>query len=770
MSTRPRDLAFPVVVVLFAALVAVVYANPLFLRNIFTGRDLVAYNIPMEKSVHDAWSSGELPVWTPEISGGRPLAPNPNVGSFYPVRMLLSRIPFPAALRIFPVIHWVAAGIGMLLLLSALGLSRGGAWLGAVTYVFSGVSVSECFYTHIQPGMTLLPWILWQMRRARGARGTLLLAILIALDLLAADVFTIAVALGCAALWAALEEEEAEAKRGLVRLGAALGLALLAAAPQIVATALWIPETNRGVIGMKLSNVTLYSISPWRLLELVVPYPFGPAYLLDAYELWGGPVHNYRGIGLFSTLYAGALPVIAVLTFWRVKAPGLRFARVLLVLALVVSVVPSLFPESWGSLKSPLPLRNPEKLAVAIVLALAIFAARGFDLLRVRPKTRWTLPVAILLTAAASAVWFFPEAAGQLAADAIGGYAPFPRRAAVSLPFALATAGLLWTATLVAIDLAKRRTVRGFGMGVALAILTAVPIVATRPIARTVRQESILEPTAFARRIAKEDPAGQFRTLGAEIYRTPEGPRSSRYGDGWEGARQDWIHYAPILWRRGMVFNLDFDEGDLARVESLRKISGYAAVYPEAAPFFGAFALRWCVRYPSQPPFPGYRRFGGNSAQDWDEHEHPFPDIRLATQWTEVESAIAAATGIANIAPGNVVIETGRKDQGRAAPGKLEILKKTPARLEIATETAEPTWLFVLRAFWNHRRITLDGNEAEVWPANIAFTAVRIPAGRHRIVWEERIPGWDLSRLGPLAFGMIAAGLLVLTRRNRKEP
>jgi hypothetical protein len=46
-------------------------------------------------------------------------------------------------------------------------VSPGGAWLGAVTYVFSGVSVSESFYPHIQPGMTLLPWILWQLRRAR---------------------------------------------------------------------------------------------------------------------------------------------------------------------------------------------------------------------------------------------------------------------------------------------------------------------------------------------------------------------------------------------------------------------------------------------------------------------------------------------------------------------------------------------------------------------------------------------------------------------------
>ena len=765
MSERLRRLA---PAILFAALVAAVYADPLFFRRVFTGRDLVAYNIPMERSVHDAWSSGELPVWTPEVSGGRPLAPNPNVGAFYPPRILLSRVPFPTALRILPLLHWTAAGIGMLLLLGSLGLSRAAAWIGAVTYVFSGVSVSDSFYPHILPGMALLPWILWRMQRARGVRGTLLLAFVLALDLLAADVFTIALALVCAALWAALEEDESEGRKGLLRLAAALVLAALAAAPQVAATALWIPETNRGVIGMKLSTVTLYSISPWRLLELLVPYPFGPAFRLDAWELYGGPVHNYRGMGLFETLYAGALPVLAAAALWRVRAPGLRFARALLILAVAVAVLPSLLPAAWGSWKSPLPLRNPEKFAVAIVLALSVFAGRGFDAFRARPRPRGTLPMAAALALLAAASALFPLAAGRLMAAAIGGMAPYPERAAAWLPSALALAGLLWIATVVALDLARRG--RKGTTAAAVVLLSAVPIFASRPIARTTPEIACLGPTAFARYLAREDPEGRFRTLGAEIYRPMEAPRDTRYGDGWEAARQDWVHYTPVIWHRGMVFNYDFDEGDLARVESLRKISGLAAAFPEAGTFFGAFALRWCVRHPAQPVLPGYRRFGGNPAQDWDEHEDAFPDIRLATAWSEEESALAAASRIASIPPGGLLIETGRKAEGRAAPGRVTILRRSPARLELETESSQPTWLFVLRAYWSHRRVTVDGREAETSPANIAFTAVPVPAGRHRVSWEERLPGWEISRLGPFAFGVVFAAGFVLSRRSRKTP
>jgi hypothetical protein len=750
---------------LFAALVAAVYADPLFLPRVFTGRDLIAYNIPMEKSVHDGWASGDLPAWTPEISGGRPLAPNPNVGAFYPLRILFSRLPFPTLLRLAPVLHWTAAGIGMLLLLSSLGVSREGAWLGAVTYVFGGVSVSECFYPHIQPGMTLLPWILWQLRRGRGIRGTVGLSLLFALDMLAADVFTIAVAIVCAALWAALEEEPAGAQ-ALVRTAGAVVLGALAAAPQILATALWIPETNRGVLGMKLSNAILYSITPWRLVELVVPYPFGPVWRLDAWELWGGPVHNWRGMGLFETLYAGILPLVAVVTLWRSKAAGLRFARALLLLALAVAVVPSLLPLSWGNWKSPLPLRNPEKFAVALALALAMFGARGFDEYVRRKRPRGMLAIAMGLTILALTAAVQPWAAGRFASHLISGDNPFADRAAASLPFALATAALLWTATLIALDVARRPR----GRLAAVALLTCVPIAANRPIARTAPEISALGPTAFARLVTKADPEGSYRTLGAEIYQPPATPRSTRYGDSWEIARQDWVHDTSLLWGRGVVFNYDFDEGDLARVESLRKLSGFASAFPDAGSFFGTFSLRWCVRQPEQKPLPGYRRFGGTPAQDWDQHERPFRDVRLATSWREEVGAVEAASRIGQIPPGGLVLETGRRREGTAAPGRVEVLRRTPTRLEITADAPEATWLFVLRAYWDYRVVRLDGAEVETVPANLAFTAVPIPAGRHRVDWHEEVPAWSVSRFGLLVYGIVVLSVFALPRARASAP
>ena len=156
--------------VLFTLLVLTVYADPLLTPRIFVGRDLVPYGLPIEKATHDAWARGRLPVWNADVSGGRPLFPNPNAGPLYPLRPLLSRVPFPLAMRLFPVVHWVIAGLGAFFLLRALGRSGGAAWIAAVTYAFSGVLVSEVFYLPLQPGAALLPWTLWATRPAGGHR------------------------------------------------------------------------------------------------------------------------------------------------------------------------------------------------------------------------------------------------------------------------------------------------------------------------------------------------------------------------------------------------------------------------------------------------------------------------------------------------------------------------------------------------------------------------------------------------------------------------
>ena len=759
--------------VAFAVLVVVLYAVPLFARRNFSGRDLIAYNLPMEKTIHDAYARLRLPVWSSEVSGGRPLVPNPNAGALYPVRAALAALPFALSVKIFPVLHWILSGLGMLALLTSIGRSRAAAWIGAVTYAFSGVAVSEVFFPHIHPGMTLLPWILWAVHRPAAApwRRILPLACFFALDFLAGDVFTGALAIGSAGLWIALESEPDARLRELGALAAAIALGVLAASPQIVATALWIPQTNRAVLGIKLSESIYFSIHPLRLFELVVPYPYGAAWDMSSRSLWGWPLFHGRSLGIFNTLYCGAFAVIAAVSTRRSRQTGARFGRVLLAVALAVSILPSLLPLTWAAgIASPLPLRNPEKLAVAIVLALSILASIGLDLARrSHGAPRWTLTAGALLMGLAAVAALAPDTASRLAVAAIGANPEVgTARARDSLPLALAEAGLLWMATVVALDRLARSSAAS--LAAALVLLTAVPIEANRRIARSFREDAVLSPTAFARFVSRQDPAGAYRTLGEVLFRKPSALASEvddatlLYSDI---SRRGWSQHTPALWGRGTVLNEDFDVGDLSRVESLRKVAGMASGFSDSGALFGSLSLKWGIRFVDQDPIAGFRRVGGDALQAWDENPRALPDVRLLQDWREVETPIAALDALPRLPEGGVVLESGRRAAGAARPGVVRVVTRTPERLVLEIDAADPGWLFVLRAHWIYRTILLDGKPVEAVPAQLAFSAVPVPAGRHVVVWEERVPGLEISRWGPVLFGMIALGLFVVPSRRK---
>ncbi|MEO8430180.1 MAG: hypothetical protein ABI592_01640 [Acidobacteriota bacterium] len=765
---------------LFALLVIACHADPIFFRRIYAGRDLTVYNLPMERAVHDAWSRGKIPVWSPGISGGRPLAPNPNAGALYPVRILLAPLPFPAAMRLFPVIHWLGAGIGMLLLLSALGASAAAGWIAAVAYVFSGVGVGMVFFPNLHPGTALIPWIVGVFarpglsvgRRAIGLGG------LFGLAGLAGDPFGAGMALFACGVFLVL------AGRGEQRVAALLlGLLLggLLAAPQLAATLLWAPETARGITGLTLGDALLFSLSPWRLLELAIPYPFGATAALSRWETWGWPVFHYKTLGFHATLFAGSLSVVALPLLWRDRGIPVRFARWTLALSLLLAIPGSLLPKAWSGSASPIPLRNPEKFTVLTVFALAVLAGLAWDgLRRIAVRPRWPLAAAALCAALAVGVALVGRPAGALAVAAVGtdpalarlADAP-PDLAAVAarrIPAALAEAGLLWIATGIAIDLLARRSRRPAPAAAALLLFTAVPIAATLRIPFSLPEANVLAPTAYARHVARLDPAGRFRVLGESLFR-PLSPvwKANDEADqaGVDDGRRGWYQQTHQLWGRGTVLQYDFDEGDLSRLVSLRRIAGGASQEAWGEGLFGSLGLRFGVRYRDQEALPGYRRTGGDALQDWDELPGALPAIRLAGSWRETPGPVEAFRTLPALAGGEVVVESGRDARGTAGERSLRVLSDRPEKLVLDAGGPRPGWLFVLRGFWTHRRVRVDGREVGPVPAQLAYSALALPAGVHRVEWEERLPGWPESGLGPGLYGAI--GLFVVARGKREK-
>jgi hypothetical protein len=142
--------------------------------------------------------------------------------------------------------------------------------------------------------------------------------------------------------------------------------------------------------------------------------------------------------------------------------------------------------------------------------------------------------------------------------------------------------------------------------------------------------------------------------------------------------------------------------------------------------------------------------------------------VRLLERWTEVPGSVDALRALPALGPGEVTVETGGAPRaGSSPPGSVRVVERTAERLVADVDAAGAGWLFVLRAFWPYRTITLDGAPVEASPAQLAFSAVPVSAGRHRVVWKEELPGVGVSAWGTALFGMIAAVLLVSSWRRR---
>jgi hypothetical protein len=117
-----------------------------------------------------------------------------------------------------------------------------------------------------------------------------------------------------------------------------------------------------------------------------------------------------------------------------------------------------------------------------------------------------------------------------------------------------------------------------------------------------------------------------------------------------------------------------------------------------------------------------------------------------------------------------VVLEMGSRSFGEAQSGRVAVSEDTPEKIRVETESFQPGWLFVLRSFWTYRTVEVDGRAVEPVPAQLAFSAVPVPAGRHMIRWRERVPGGSVSLWGPVFFGLFAVGSPVYWRLRSRRP
>jgi len=87
-----------------------------------------------------------------------------------------------------------------------------------------------------------------------------------------------------------------------------------------------------------------------------------------------------------------------------------------------------------------------------------------------------------------------------------------------------------------------------------------------------------------------------------------------------------------------------------------------------------------------------------------------------------------------------------------AAGASVRLLERRPGRLRLQASAPGPGWLVLLDSFERGWSATVDGAAAPLLPANVAFRAVPLPAGRHEVEMRYRargvLPGLAIAALG----------------------
>jgi len=709
-------------------------------RTLFQ-RDVFGLHLPRKAFGAAELAAGRIPAVDPGWALGQPFRGDPNVLPFYPDNLLYLALPFWSAFNLHYLLHWLLGFFGMRALFLALGRPRRAALVAALTWAGCGFGLSLLTFYNLVVVAAWWPWAMAGLARG-GRRGVAGAALALGFALLGGEPVTAALGLVPLALVAF---DRHGWRRGLASLAAAGAGALLVAAPQLVATARVIGFTTRGTWGVAPAQVGRFALHPVRLVELLLPLPFGWPTRFDRFDFWS--LDLFPLVPFVMSLHLGIVGLAAAVVAARRQRGLAILAAAGLAAAWLGGVAPGLLARASAGL-----FRYPEKFLFWFALAGALLAGAGTEQLAL---TGWRTRRKLLLSAlgplllAVAGMIAFPELSRLFASW----MTPAPKPHAPATQAGLLIAGLLSAALLLAaLAFARRRP--GVVVLLQLAALAPLaPLWATVPVAPfrapaewqqllppgaavahfvpTAEPPPAFDPTLQSMgelawlRARELDPApGRLHGLSYPIAPDTAGifsPLSARLDV--EIRRLDWPRRAAWLRRLGADALVE-RASDPARVP-LPQLAAHTEfgvetrlrAIPEPAPL-----LRWPRRVEMEPdPHAAVARLG--------EERDP---LALAL----VPEAVAHEPG-----------------------ATVTLVAAAPDRIE-AEVSGDGGLLVVRRAFLPlYRAGTAEGEPLATLPADVALLGVVVPPGTHRVtIAIDSVP----ERVAGLLAVLAALGLLAL--------
>ena len=740
-------------------------------------RDAFRFHLPIKQYLIERVSSGELPQWFPYEAMGRPFIGVASTGVFHPFTALYFLLPVPDAYRASTFLSCLLAGLGAFALGRALNLSRTGALVAGIAFIFSGYVVSLTDNLVYLYSICALPLFCAALEKALGGARvwTVAAAGLWASVFLNGDVQTGYYYGFLALLWTAARAPGSRLDASL-RLMLVAGLTALLAGVQLGPAWAVFAGSDRMNPALFHEQALHWSTHPLRLVTALASPVDGTASPADLGRFFfGSPVFEGGLSGLLAeSLYLG-VPVtgLALIGAWYRR--DLRVLTVLSGLALLLAL--GRFGGLYELLYQLVPFwsafRYPEKFMGLVSFAVAMLAGAGLDAVRTgkNPVAPWL--VAAVLCAGAG-LGLRTETAGAWTAAHFMAPPILARvvtsSAALAFFFSAIAALGMWlvvlgtrrgvlparfllivTAAIIALDLG-RANMGAYHTGPAEAASFTPPFIEMLK-----AREGALHPGRFrlvSLRSTTFIPANAFNLLGydAEAIASRQA-LDLEYNTQFHVESAD--HYLPGL---NPVFASMLE----------RKLGVEAAARYNVTYFVGRRFLlkdpRFARALVAELPEYDLALFTNPTPAKPRAYLSPKPE-RLASPVDPV--ALLTRPDFLNGAVD--VIETSDTTLPGPAPGGLAVIERyAPEDVGVRVETPQPAVLILLDAYDKGWTASLeDGTTLPILRANAIVRAVAIPAGNHVVTFSYQTPLLKAGAWASLGGVLICIGLIVVHARRR---
>jgi hypothetical protein len=713
-------------------------------------RDTLVTHRPLKAFGAAALAAGEVPRVNPTWALGQPFAGNPNALPFYPGNLLYLVLPFETAFHLHFVLHGLLAFLGACGLARAAGADRAGGLVAGATYAGSGYLLSTWSFYNLLAVAAWAPFVLWGIL-AGTRRATLAAGLACGMMLLGGEPVTAALVVPA---MAAVGWSRWGFRGGLARSLAVGLLGAALAAPQLVATARVLPASVRALEGVDPTLGAAQSLHPARLLELLLPLPWGWPSDFGRFGYWSERVTPFTPY-IFS-LHVGVVGAALALAGAARAGVWAALAAGGLGLAWLGGVAPNLLPALSAGI-----FRYPQKFLFWFSLGAAV--AAGLGLARVvgsRRGGRWLALAGGGLVATALALLVgFRGVTAYLAEHFATAHSIASATTHVgSWIFGFAAGGVL---LLAAAWGARRGAAWALVAAQGLALAQLAPVVATDDAA------VYRDPPPFRAALAGR------RSLVVLPWILPEwepgAPYPAEVQNPASVARLTFLDLEPSAGvRLGLSYPLAADlEGIYSPLQAELGRALARAGWPARVRWLRRLGVEAVVR--SGPgeiaglsPLAAETRWGVETKLL--AVEAPAPPLAWPRALA-VEPAPArafAALGAGEIADDVSVVA---RPLAQDPDGRVGALEESADRLAFDVESAGGVAL-LRRAFLPFYRAWLeDGQELATLPVDLTLLGVVVPPGRHRVVVEVAHAPEQLAAAFAGVVALIALAALARTRR-----